>query len=216
MVPSTCNTASTTQIMHISLLNSSGHTHRCRHFIGTLTDHNARLAEICVLVKLHTAGLAPATLMPVSLAFVTFCQLAWRSQELFPKARLIHDRFHLIQYLNKGIDPVRRREVKQHEELKPSRYAILKNEPYRTQTQDEIFNVIQEANLQVSVAWRLREEFKAIFRCDSWSDAKQNLTLTVSIFPGTKPLFPCFLGGFFLAFLCSVQSCFLIVFFVSL
>jgi len=33
-------------------------------------------------------------------------------QELFPKARLIHGRFHLIQYLNKGIDQVRRREVK--------------------------------------------------------------------------------------------------------
>ncbi len=56
---------------------------------------------------------------------------------------------------------------------------------------------------------------------DDWglfhlSQTQQDLTLTVSIFPGTKPLFPCFLGGFFLAFLCSVQSCFLIVFFVSL
>ncbi len=97
MVPSTCNTASTTQIMHISLLNSSGHTHRCRHFIGTLTDHNARLAEICVLVKLHTAGLAPATLMPVSLAFVTFCQLAWRShvRNFYPKF-LWHDTTRVV------------------------------------------------------------------------------------------------------------------------
>lgn len=94
-------------------------------------------------------------------------------QELFPKARLIHDRFHLIRYLNKGIDQVRRREVKQHKELKYSRYALLKNEQNRTQKQDEIFKVIQEANLQVSVAWRLREEFKAIFECKTWSDAKQ-------------------------------------------
>ncbi|MCY4672942.1 MAG: transposase [Bacteroidetes bacterium] len=51
-------------------------------------------------------------------------------RELFPKARLIHDRFHLIQYLNKGLDQVRRREVKQHAELKHSRYALLKNEQH--------------------------------------------------------------------------------------
>jgi len=94
-------------------------------------------------------------------------------QELFPKARLIHDRLHLIQYLNKGIDQVCRREAKQHKELKYRRYALLKNGQNRTQKQDEIFKVIQEANLQVSVAWRLREKFKAIFECRAWSDAKQ-------------------------------------------
>ena len=94
-------------------------------------------------------------------------------QELFPKARLIHDHFHLIRYLNKGIDHVRGREVKPHKELKYSRYVLLKNEQNRTQKQDEIFKVIQEANLQVSVAWRLREEFKAIFGRKTLSDAKQ-------------------------------------------
>ena len=79
----------------------------------------------------------------------------------------------MIQYLNKGIDQVRRREVKQHQELKNSRYALLKNEENRTKTQDEIFKLIQEANLQVSVAWRLREDFKAIFECKTFADAKQ-------------------------------------------
>ena len=95
------------------------------------------------------------------------------AQELFPNARLIHDRFHLIRYLNKGIDQVRRREVKHHKELKYSHYALLKNEQNRTQKQDEIFKIIQEANLQVSVTWRLREEFKAIFECNTFSDATQ-------------------------------------------
>jgi len=47
--------------------------------------------------------------------------------ELLPHATLIHDRFHLVQYLNKAIDRVRRREVKQHEVLKQSRYELLKN-----------------------------------------------------------------------------------------
>ena len=49
-------------------------------------------------------------------------------KQVFPKAILIHDRCHLIQYLNKSINQVRRREVKKHPELKGSRYALLKNE----------------------------------------------------------------------------------------
>jgi len=34
-------------------------------------------------------------------------------EKVFPEAALIHDRFHLIQYLNKAINKVRRREVKE-------------------------------------------------------------------------------------------------------
>ncbi|MYG69132.1 MAG: hypothetical protein F4199_03640 [Rhodothermaceae bacterium] len=69
MLPSTYPTASATQIKTVSMLNSSDHTHRYRHFTCTITDTSARLAEIYVLVKLHITGLAPATL----------CQLAWRT-----------------------------------------------------------------------------------------------------------------------------------------
>lgn len=47
---------------------------------------------------------------------------------LLSQTTLIHDRFHLIQYLNKAINPVRRREVKSHGEFKGSRYVLLKNE----------------------------------------------------------------------------------------
>ncbi len=70
---------------------------------------------------------------------------------VFPDAALIHDRFHLIQYLNKATNKVPRREVKTHQ-MKGSRYALLNNEGNRTKSQEEIFKVIQEANLEVSVA----------------------------------------------------------------
>ena len=99
--------------------------------------------------------------------------------ELLPHATLIHDRFHLVQYLNKAIDRVRRREVKQHEVLKQSRYELLKNAENRTANQEEIFQAIQKSNLQVSIAWKLREDFKAIFRCGSFAEAKQYLTLWI-------------------------------------
>lgn len=86
------------------------------------------------------------------------------------EAPLIHDRFHRIQYLNNAINKVRRREVKSHPELKGSRFALLKN--LRTRKQDEIFKVVQKANLQVSHAWQLREELKGIFECTSFAEAK--------------------------------------------
>ncbi len=95
--------------------------------------------------------------------------------ELFSHETLIHDRFHLIQYFNKAIDQVRRSEVKQHDELKHSRYALLKNEANRTTNQEDLFQTIQKLNLQVSIAWRRR--FKAIFRCRTFADAKEYFKL---------------------------------------
>ena len=109
----------------------------------------------------------------------------WRAfrgavEVVFPKAALIHDRFHLIKYLNDALNKVRRREVKQHpKELKGSRFALLKNEENRTESQEEIFQVIQEANLEVSVAWRLREDFKAIFNCTSYAEAEKDVNLWI-------------------------------------
>ncbi len=89
----------------------------------------------------------------------------------FSGATLIRGRFYLIQYLNKAIDQMRRREVKTHEVLKGSRYVLLKNETNRTGKQNEIFKAIQASNVQVGIAWRLREEFKAIFGGDSYAEA---------------------------------------------
>lgn len=87
------------------------------------------------------------------------------AEELLPNAEIIHDRFHLIMYLNKAIDQVRRREVKQHEELKHSRYALLKNPENLTEKQRIKFEAIAGANYEVSKAWQVRENFKALFSC---------------------------------------------------
>jgi transposase len=70
--------------------------------------------------------------------------------EVFTSAKVVHDRFHLIKYLNDAIDKVRRREVKQHEGLKNSRFVLLKNKENLTEKQQIIFEHIQSANYQVS------------------------------------------------------------------
>lgn len=92
-------------------------------------------------------------------------------KDVLPKAKIVHDRFHLIKYLNDAIDKVRRREVKTNEELKNTRFVLLKNKANLTDKQHIIFEHIQAANYQVSKAWTIRENFKAIFGTPSVSEA---------------------------------------------
>ena len=98
------------------------------------------------------------------------CTDMWRayvsvSKEMLPQAELSHDRFHLIKYLNEAIDKVRKREQKDYfDELKNSRYALLKNPENLTQKQKVVFDKIQEGNYQVSKAWQVKENFKSLFR----------------------------------------------------
>jgi transposase len=92
----------------------------------------------------------------------------WKSymsiaKEKLPNAEIVHDKFHLIKYLNEAIDKVRKREVKTNVELKNSRYALLKNPENLTEKQRIKFDAIRQANYQVSRAWEVRENFKNIF-----------------------------------------------------
>jgi len=91
------------------------------------------------------------------------------AKEILPQASIVHDRFHLVKYLNEAIDKVRRREVKTNEELNNSRYALLKNPENLPDKQQLKFDAIRNANFEVSKAWQVRENFKDIF-----SSNKQN------------------------------------------
>jgi transposase len=85
------------------------------------------------------------------------------SKEMFPNSEIVHDRFHLIKYLNNAIDKVRRREVKTNEELRNSRWAMLKNQQNLTEKQRLKFEAISNANYEISRAWRVKENFKDLF-----------------------------------------------------
>src|SRR5680860_326940 len=91
--------------------------------------------------------------------------------EVFPKADKVHDRFHLVKYLNEGIDKVRRRESKYQEGLKNSRFALLKNRENLTDRQQIIFEHIQAENYEVARAWQVREDFRAMFGLESIGEA---------------------------------------------
>lgn len=85
------------------------------------------------------------------------------AEQKLPHAKIVHDRFHLISYLNKCIDKVRRREAKDQYSLKGSRYALLKNPENLTDKQRIKFESINTLNLEVSKAWQVRENFKSMY-----------------------------------------------------
>jgi len=90
-------------------------------------------------------------------AYITQCR------QTLPNVQIVHDRFHLVKYLNQAIDKVRRREVKTQQELKNTRYVLLKNQQNLTEKQRVKFEAIRNANYEVSKAWQVRENFKDLF-----------------------------------------------------
>ena len=91
------------------------------------------------------------------------------SSEL-PNAEPIHDRFHMVKHLNEAIDQVRRKEVKKYEELKQTRYLWLKRQEKLTDKQWMKFKWINEMNFEVCFAWRVKENFKEVFKESSWAE----------------------------------------------
>lgn len=80
----------------------------------------------------------------------------------FKNAKLCHDKFHLIQYLNKAVDQVRRTEVKTQEELKKSRYIWLKDISNFSDKQKIMFEEINNVNFATARAWQIKENFRDI------------------------------------------------------
>ena len=80
-----------------------------------------------------------------------------------PQAEIVHDKFHVVKYLNKGIDETRKEEVKTEPLLKKAKYVMLKKSENLTDKQKAKFMEINQANLLTSRAWKMRENFMEIF-----------------------------------------------------
>lgn len=104
----------------------------------------------------------------------TICTDMWDAyicgaKSYFPRALHCYDNFHLVGYLNKAVDKVRKREVKTHEELKRTKYLWLKDQMNHTDKQHAQFEAISKANYEVARAWRVKENFRDIqFRQDRY------------------------------------------------
>ena len=113
--------------------------------------------------KLCKEGLSEAQRNDVK----TICTDMWDpfiygSKKYFVNSLHCHDNFHLVGYLNKAVDKVRRREVKTQEELKKTKYIFLKDKLNFTEKQRLKFESISTGNYEVSRAWKVKENFRDI------------------------------------------------------
>jgi transposase len=97
----------------------------------------------------------------------TVCTDMWDAfiygaKKYFVNAKHCHDHFHIIGYLNKAVDKVRKREVRTQEELKGTKYIFLKDHDNLTEQQRIKFDAIKKTNYEVSRAWTIKENFRDI------------------------------------------------------
>jgi transposase len=85
-----------------------------------------------------------------------------------PGAEIVHDKFHVVKYLNKAIDTVRKKENKSLKQngsdlLKGTRYTWLKNPENWTEKDEATFEELKVAGLKVTRAWSIVQTFIPIW-----------------------------------------------------
>lgn len=89
--------------------------------------------------------------------------------ENFPKTEIVFDKFHIMKLINEAVDEVRKKEVKEQEILRGTRYIWLKNRSNLTEIQKETLRKIEsmkELNLKTMKAMHIRENFQSIYKED--------------------------------------------------
>lgn len=102
-------------------------------------------------------------------AVETVCTDMWEAfingaLKYFPNARHCHDLYHCVTYLNNAVDKVRKREVKEFKELRHTKYIWLKDMSRYTPNDRMRFDKLENAEYQVSQAWKVKELFRDLLR----------------------------------------------------
>lgn len=101
-------------------------------------------------------------------------------EEYLPNAGIVYDRFHLMMNMNQAVDQVRRQEwrnasQKDKKFIKGSRFLTLANPENLDEKGEKRLQSLLEVNKNISVAYQLKEQFKAIFSHASTLCAKVSL-----------------------------------------
>jgi transposase len=95
-----------------------------------------------------------------------------------PLADIVHDKFHIMQYMNDAVDAVRRSENKRLKKggdatLVGTKYIWLKNPENLTEKQKTTFAELTEKQLDVNRAYQRRELLKDFWKCSEEESACQ-------------------------------------------
>ena len=90
-------------------------------------------------------------------------------EEHLPNAGIVYDRFHLMMNLNQAVDEVRRQQwrkasVQDRKLIKGSRFLTLAHGENLNQSGKQKLQALLEVNEELSIAYQLKEQFKAIFQ----------------------------------------------------
>jgi len=86
-----------------------------------------------------------------------------------PDAEIVHDKYHIVSYLTKMVDEVRRQESKEFKQagfedpLTGTRYTWLRNPENWTEKDEETFEELKTQGLKVARAWSIKETFLGIW-----------------------------------------------------
>lgn len=102
-------------------------------------------------------------------AVETVCTDMWEAfingaLKYFPNTRHCHDLYHCVTYLNDAVDKVRKREVKEFKKLRHTKYMWLKDKSRYTPNDRMRFDKLENAEYQVSQAWKVKELFRDLLR----------------------------------------------------
>jgi transposase len=95
------------------------------------------------------------------------------TNEYMPKAAITFDRYHISALLNKAVDEIRRRDQRQYDEIKNSRYLWLRSHQNLNEEQKERIDYLGNAYPNIGKAYRLKELLKQVL-----DDAHENNRLT--------------------------------------
>lgn len=87
---------------------------------------------------------------------------------VFPSAAIVHDKYHVVSYLNKAVNEVRHKENKWlaqngNNSLKGTRFTWLRNILNWTAKDKKIFKSLKNEGLKVGRAWSIKEFFLGIW-----------------------------------------------------
>jgi transposase len=101
-------------------------------------------------------------------------------REYAPQARILFDRFHIVQHLNKAVDEVRlelwrKLTSEERAEFKGAKYALLKNPWNLTADQNERLSTLVRWNTPLTRAYYLKESFQLFWSYKQPKRAKEHL-----------------------------------------
>lgn len=97
-----------------------------------------------------------------------------------PGATVTYDRYHVMTYVNKAVDEVRRHEAKVNSVLKDTRYIWLKNPENLTEKQQITLKNIKEQDLETVRAYSIRLAIQKLWEFDNVRAAKGYLDRCLS------------------------------------